>query len=176
MIHNSIFENYPELNYQQKDIIGHIDGPLLVIAGPGSGKTYSLVLRAINLLLQGYAKLSELILCTFTEKAAFEMRDRLSEIARKVGYSYDLSQMLINTIHGISNNFITRYRHNTTLGHGYQTLDELTQLFFFYDYFGEIFGPQDDDGRFLTAHLQNYFPGNFQYDMPFDIRWSQTGE
>ena len=150
MIHNSIIENYPELNDQQKEIIGHIDGPLLVIAGPGSGKTYSLVLRAVNILLQGHVKPSEIILCTFTEKAAFEMRDRMSEIARKVNYSGDLSQTLINTIHGISNNYVTRYRHNTILGHGYQTLDELTQLFFLYDHFDEIFGPPDDEGQYLT--------------------------
>lgn len=150
MIHQSILENYPELNDQQKEIIGHIEGPLLVIAGPGSGKTYSLVLRALNLLLLGYASPSELILCTFTEKAAFEIRDRLASAARKVGYSEDLSQMLINTIHGISNSFVTQYRHHTDLGHGYQTLDELTQLFFLFDHFDEIFGQKNEEEQYLN--------------------------
>ena len=52
IIHNNILKNYPELNDQQKEIINHIDGPLLVIADPGSGKTYSLVLRAINSVMR----------------------------------------------------------------------------------------------------------------------------
>ena len=47
----SILKHYPELNDAQRAIVGHLDGPLLVIAGPGSGKTYSVVLRALNLLL-----------------------------------------------------------------------------------------------------------------------------
>jgi len=75
-ISHLILKHYPELNDTQRQIIGHIDGPLLVIAGPGSGKTYSIVLRALNLLLQEEAKPKEVVLCTFTEKAAFEMRDR----------------------------------------------------------------------------------------------------
>jgi len=71
----------------QREIVGHVDGPLLVIAGPGSGKTYSIVLRALNLLLLAKALPRQIVLCTFTEKAAFEMRDRLAAAARKVGYS-----------------------------------------------------------------------------------------
>ncbi|HXH23767.1 MAG TPA: UvrD-helicase domain-containing protein, partial [Vicinamibacterales bacterium] len=73
----AILEHYPDLNDAQRAVVGHLDGPLLVIAGPGSGKTYSIVLRALNLLLLGRALPRELVLCTFTEKAAFEMRDRL---------------------------------------------------------------------------------------------------
>jgi DNA helicase-2/ATP-dependent DNA helicase PcrA len=51
MIAPAILKHYEELNDVQREIIGHLDGPLLVIAGPGSGKTYSIVLRALNLLL-----------------------------------------------------------------------------------------------------------------------------
>lgn len=46
----AILEHYPRLNEAQRQIVGHSDGPLLVIAGPGSGKTFSVVLRALNLL------------------------------------------------------------------------------------------------------------------------------
>lgn len=46
-----ILEQYPELTESQRAVVGHVDGPLLVIAGPGSGKTHSIVLRALNLLL-----------------------------------------------------------------------------------------------------------------------------
>jgi ATP-dependent exoDNAse (exonuclease V) beta subunit len=80
-----ILEHYPDLNEAQREIVAHSDGPLLVVAGPGSGKTYSIVLRALNLLLLDKALPRELVLCTFTEKAAFEMRDRLAAAAQKVG-------------------------------------------------------------------------------------------
>ena len=44
---------FPAMSDAQRAVVAHGEGPLLVIAGPGSGKTYSLVLRAINLLLLG---------------------------------------------------------------------------------------------------------------------------
>ena len=91
---------YPDLNAAQREIVGHVDGPLLVIAGPGSGKTYSIVLRALNLLLQKHAEPKQIVLCTFTEKAAFEMRDRIAAAARKVAYPGDLSELTVSTIHG----------------------------------------------------------------------------
>ena len=79
----AISERFPNLNTAQRAVIGHMDGPLLVIAGPGSGKTHSIVLRTLNLLLHNKALPRQVVLCTFTEKAAFEMRDRLSAAAQK---------------------------------------------------------------------------------------------
>jgi DNA helicase II / ATP-dependent DNA helicase PcrA len=63
----AIAQHYPGLNEAQRAIVGHLDGPLLMIAGPGSGKTYSIVLRALNLLLLEKAQPRQLVLCTFTE-------------------------------------------------------------------------------------------------------------
>src|SRR6266540_2109778 len=81
------------MNDAQRAIVAHGEGPLLVIAGPGSGKTFSLVLRALNLLLLGKAGPAELIVCTFTEKAAYEHRHRTP-----LGNGYetldDLTQLL----------------------------------------------------------------------------------
>jgi DNA helicase-2/ATP-dependent DNA helicase PcrA len=135
-----ILQEYPGLNDSQKQIIGHDDGPLLVIAGPGSGKTFSLVLRSINLLFLGKAKPSELVICTYTEKAAFELRDRISAAARKIKYKGDLSELNISTIHGLSNRMLNLYRHRTTLGSNYEVLDELTQLLFIFDNYENIIG------------------------------------
>jgi DNA helicase II / ATP-dependent DNA helicase PcrA len=47
----ALLREYPVMNKAQRAVVMHDQGPLLVIAGPGSGKTFSLVLRAINLLL-----------------------------------------------------------------------------------------------------------------------------
>lgn len=144
----AILTNYPDLSTAQRDVIGFLNGPLLVIAGPGSGKTYSIILRALNLLLLGKAEPKHLVLCTFTEKAAFELRDRMAAAARKVGYAGDLSELTVSTIHGLCSRILAKHRHRTELGHGYGTLDELTQLLFVFEHFDEIVG-QEDNGLFL---------------------------
>lgn len=138
-----ILDKYPDLNEAQREIVGHADGPLLAVAGPGSGKTYSIVLRTLNLILLGKAAPREIILCTFTEKAAFEMRDRLSSAARKVGYGVDLSELRVSTLHGLCNQILIQHRHRTNLGNNYETLDELTQLLFIFEHFSKIIGPEE---------------------------------
>jgi len=140
MIAQTILDHFPDLSVVQREVVGHLDGPLLVIAGPGSGKTYSIVLRALNLLVLKKALPKQLLLCTFTEKAAFEMRDRLFSAARKVGYEGDLSELCVSTIHGFCSRVLSLNRHHTELGHNFDTLDELTQLLFINEHFDEIIG------------------------------------
>jgi len=144
-----ILSEFPELNDPQKEVVSHPEGPLLVVAGPGSGKTLVLVVRALNLLLQRLAKPEELLLCTFTEKAAFELRDRIAVAAKRLGYQGDLSSLRIGTIHSLANQFLLQYRHRTPLGHNYEVLDELTQLLFIFENFEEILGPEEQDGGYL---------------------------
>ena len=143
-----LLQAYPNLNDAQRAIAAHTDGPLLVVAGPGSGKTFSLVLRAMNLLLVGKAQPRELVLSTFTEKAAFELRDRVSATARRIGYKGDLSELKVSTIHGMCNRLVTTYRHRLPIGSNYETLDELTQLLFLFDHFEKIVG-EEVNGRYL---------------------------
>lgn len=141
-----IEREFAKMNAAQREIVAHEEGPLLVIAGPGSGKTFSLVLRAINLLALGECTAKELILCTFTEKAAFELRDRVSSAARKIGYRGDLSELRVGTIHGLCNRLLAEHRHRTPLGNNYETLDELTEALFVFDHFDEIIGPETPGG------------------------------
>jgi DNA helicase-2/ATP-dependent DNA helicase PcrA len=144
----AILREYQAINDSQRAVIAHDVGPLLVIAGPGSGKTFSLVLRAINLLLLEKAKPSQLVVCTFTEKAAYELRDRIAAAARKVKYNKDLSELRVGTIHGICNSLLLEHRHRTALGNNYDTLDDLTQLLFLFEHFNEIVGPEQN-GAYL---------------------------
>lgn len=144
-IDERILKEYPELSDAQKEAIAHTEGPQLIIAGPGSGKTYVLVIRTLNILLRGLAKPPEILLCTFTEKAAFELRDRISLAAKKLNYEGNLSDLLVGTIHGISNDFLMRYRHRTPLGNNYEVLDDLIQLLFIFENFDEIIGPEEDE-------------------------------
>jgi DNA helicase-2/ATP-dependent DNA helicase PcrA len=144
----TILAAFPKINDTQRAIVGHAAGPLLVIAGPGSGKTFSLVLRTLNILHRGLAKPRELVVCTFTHKAAFELRDRISAAAQKTAYKEDLSGLRVSTIHGLCNQLLTQHRHRTPLGNNYETLDELTQLLFLFENFDDIVG-EGAGGRFL---------------------------
>lgn len=144
----ALLRGYPAISDAQRAVVGHVEGPLLVIAGPGSGKTFSLVLRAMNLLLLGKVEPKQLVVCTFTEKAAFELLDRLSAAARNVGYSRDLSDLRVSTIHGLCNRLLVAHRHRTPLGSNYETLDELTQLLFVFEHREKIIGAEVG-GRYL---------------------------
>jgi DNA helicase-2/ATP-dependent DNA helicase PcrA len=123
-----------QLNEQQRAIVAHKQGPLRVIAGPGTGKTRSLTLLAMNLILCGDAAPSEIILCTYTEKAAFELQDRLARIAKEVDYTDDLSSMRIGTIHSICQQLINQYLHRSPLGNDYETLARFTQQLFIFEH------------------------------------------
>src|SRR5437588_3409331 len=126
------------LNEEQRAILLHGEGPLRIIAGPGSGKTHCLVLRAMNLLLQNKAEPSELVLCTYTEKAAHELHARMIALAEKIGYQDDLSRMLTGTIHSICNRLVMEYRHYTRLGNDYRQLDQSSQWLFLLRHLEEI--------------------------------------
>jgi len=140
IIHPLIEKYFPDINQDQRKAIRQIDGPLLIIAGPGSGKTFVLILRALNILLLEKCQPKEMVLCTFTEKAAFELRDRMQQVAHTIGYTGDLSQLQVGTIHGLSNRNISRYRLHTGWGNGAEVLDELTQSLFLFENFDEIVG------------------------------------
>lgn len=63
----------------QESVIRHVSGPMCAVAVPGSGKTTALCERVVNLVKNRYAKASEILLVTFTRKAAREMSERIGE-------------------------------------------------------------------------------------------------
>jgi DNA helicase-2/ATP-dependent DNA helicase PcrA len=172
-IDSRLFVYFQKLNEDQRKIVLHDDGPLLVIAGPGSGKTECLTLRAMNLLLLKKAKLTELVVCTYTEKAAFEIQDRLSDIARTIEYRQDFSQMRVGTIHSICNRFIAENLHRMSnaddrrppIGNNYGTLDHLPQRLFIFEHLKEICGKHI---QFFVGRWGTSWNASKQFQSHFD--------
>ena len=79
-----------ELNKEQQKAVNHIDGPMLVLAGAGSGKTKVLTNRIANLIENGISPYNILAI-TFTNKAAKEMKDRVVRLIAKEAYNIKIS-------------------------------------------------------------------------------------
>lgn len=96
------FENaYKRLNPEQKLAVDTIEGPVMVVAGPGTGKTQILTLRIANILLQTDTNPGNILALTFTESGVFQMRKRLVSIIGTPGYKVEIS-----TFHSFCNDVI----------------------------------------------------------------------
>lgn len=118
----SVFSTrYHTLNAAQKEAVDTIDGPLMVIAGPGTGKTELLSMRVAN-ILQKTDTLPESILClTFTESGATAMRERLIAIIGADAY-----KVAIHTFHSFGSDIISRYPEYFYNGAFFRPADELS--------------------------------------------------
>lgn len=113
-------ERYKLLNKSQKQAVDTIEGPVMVIAGPGTGKTELLSMRAANILKQTDA-LPENILClTFTESGQAAMQQRLVDIIGQAGY-----KVAVHTFHGFASEVMSRYREYFYAGAELRPADNL---------------------------------------------------
>ena len=96
--------SFERLNPEQREAVECLDGPLLVIAGPGTGKTQLLSLRAANILAKRDAAPSNILCLTYTEAGAEAMRKRLIELIGRDAYGIEVS-----TFHGFASSIRSRY-------------------------------------------------------------------
>ncbi|MDD4797868.1 MAG: UvrD-helicase domain-containing protein, partial [Eubacteriales bacterium] len=75
----------------QRAAAQHVQGPLLILAGAGSGKTKTLISRIANIVDQGLARPEEILAITFTNKAAAEMRARVTALTGDAAQNMQIS-------------------------------------------------------------------------------------
>ncbi len=90
-----------ELNEEQKEAVEYLDGPLLIVAGPGTGKTQLLSVRAANIMQKRSIPGENILILTYTNAAAKSVKERLAKIVGFEGY-----KISAETFHGFANSVI----------------------------------------------------------------------
>ncbi len=114
---------YQKLNPQQKQAVDAIEGPVMVVAGPGTGKTEILTLRIANILKNVDILPENILALTFTESGAASMKKRLISFIGNDAYRVN-----INTFHGFCNEVIQDYPEYFKDIAGFVNIDEIKQI------------------------------------------------
>ena len=153
-------------NENQKKAIENANGPLLLTAGPGSGKTRVLLWRTLNLIVFKNVDPSEIFLATFTEKAALQLKQGLQgllSIASKYTHKpYDIAEMYVGTLHSLCQKLLAdrRFKEHSMRTKRPVVLDDLGQFLFVRDHFEELIqnaGFEYDDIRTVYEEINTWF-------------------
>ena len=154
----AILRLHPVLDQGQLELIGHLEGPTVGIAGPGTGKTLAVALRGTNLLLRGLAKPEDLVLCTYSRPAARELRQRFIALATAAGCPGDLSRVRIGTIHSLCRRMLRSHGRRGGSRPDFAVLNEDEQWRLLSRRFDDVFGPdlnvlEREGWRWREPHL-----------------------
>src|SRR3989344_2684468 len=114
---------YLSLNTAQKQAVDSIEGPVMVVAGPGTGKTQTLAMRVANILAKTQMRPSNILCLTFSTSGAKAMRERLRQIIGPDAYG-----ITIETIHGFCNHIILEHPHIFEDFRAYEQVTQIEQL------------------------------------------------
>ena len=140
-------QRYEKLNQQQQAAVDKIYGPLLVVAGPGTGKTELLSMRVAQILNQTDTLPSSILCLTFTDSAAANMRERLRQIIGEAAY-----KVAIFTFHSFGTEVINQHRQYFSSGADLKPIDELTQ----HQILMELFSELDWKNPLATKYNDNF--------------------
>jgi DNA helicase II / ATP-dependent DNA helicase PcrA len=149
-------------NPDQLRAIDATEGPLLIIAGPGSGKTFTLVERIVKLVTEKGVAPEKLLVVTFTDKAAQELVTRISNRLFQLGVRINLNEMYLGTLHSICLRWLEEYREFTRLKRSFQMFDQFDQQFFLYQKLDQfraledielVIGKQQETPRWKASEL-----------------------
>lgn len=114
-------DRYKNLNAEQQRAVNSIDGPVAVIAGPGTGKTELLSMRVANILKQTDIQPENILCLTYTDSGVYAMRKRLTEIIGERAY-----KVAIHTFHSFGTEVISQNREFFFNGANFKPGDDLT--------------------------------------------------
>lgn len=141
-----------KLNENQRKAVEFNSGDLLIIAGAGTGKTAVITQRVLHIIKEGWAKPSEILALTFTEKAAQEMQGRIDE---QMEYGYD--EPYISTFHSFSDRILREEGYNIGLDGSYSLMSQAQSYIFLrrnlYDLGFKTLLPKGNPTKFLNDFL-----------------------
>lgn len=139
-----------KLNPEQKKAVTHDKGPLLIIAGAGTGKTHVITSRILYLLEEKQASYDSILALTFTEKATQEMIERIDSA---LPYSYE--EIAIHTFHGLCDKILRENGLEIGLDTSYKILTQLDQWMFIkkhlFDFELDYYRPLGSPNKFISA-------------------------
>ena len=112
------------LNNEQIEAVTHVDGPLLIVAGAGSGKTKVLTSKIAHIIDQKRAFPNQILAVTFTNKASREMQNRVSTLLKQNA----TGMKWLGTFHSLSAKFLRKHAKALGLNHNFTILDQDDQL------------------------------------------------
>lgn len=121
--------DFGNANEGQQKAIAAADGPVLITAGPGTGKTYTLVQRAIYLIEERGIKPESIFIATFTEKASKELITRITNELSDRGIVANINEMYIGTFHALCLRILKEHLEFTRLRRNYRLLDAFDQQY-----------------------------------------------
>lgn len=121
--------DFGSANKNQQKAISAAEGPVLITAGPGTGKTYTLVQRAIYLIEECNVKPESIFVATFTEKAAKELITRITNELSNRGIAANINEMYIGTFHSLCLRILKEHLEYTRLSRNYRLLDDFDQQY-----------------------------------------------
>ena len=157
-------------NPAQEAAIRHVDGPLYLPAGPGSGKTRVLLWRALNLIVYHDVLPADIFLSTFTEKAALQLREGLQRslayVSNITRQQFDLNPMYVGTVHSLCQRILSdrRFSAGRQRMRPPRLMDELEQYFYLYrsSRWAHLLQEAGIDTEGATALLQELFQSHSQ--------------
>ena len=117
-------EYYNNLNENQKEAVSHLNGPLLIVAGAGSGKTRVLTSRIAHIIKKNKAFPNQILAVTFTNKASKEMQIRVSKLLKKEATGLPW----LGTFHSISAKLLRKHAAAVGLKSNFSIMDQEDQI------------------------------------------------
>lgn len=144
-----------KLNKEQREAIKHGNGPLLIIAGAGTGKTTVITERIVHLIKEKEIKPQNILALTFTEKASQQMTERV-DVAMPYGYT----QMWISTFHSFCDRILRQEAFHVGLDPRYKLMTEAETVQFIrkhlFKFDLKYFRPLGNPTKFISGMMQHF--------------------